>query len=144
MLFPLGQLLPVGQLALAQQIGHLQKGRLLGQLLDGVAAVAEDPLVAVDVGDGAAAGGGVHERRVVGHHPEVVVGHLDLAEIDGPDGALDDRQLVGLAGAIVGDGDAVLGHERLLASVVVDELHFNNRGVVRKQGRRRLARHCLI
>ena len=31
------------------------KLELLGQLLDRVAAVAQDPLVAVDVGDGAAA-----------------------------------------------------------------------------------------
>ena len=49
------QLAGVGQVALDQQPGHLQEAGPLGQLLDWVAAVAQDPLLAVDVGDGAAA-----------------------------------------------------------------------------------------
>ena len=40
-----------GQLALDQEIGHLEEVGLLRELLDRVAAVLEDALVAVDVGD---------------------------------------------------------------------------------------------
>jgi hypothetical protein len=108
---PVGQLPLVGQVALDQQPGHLQEADPFGQLLDRVAAVAQDPLVAVDVGDGAAAAGRVHERRVVGEQPEVVVGDLDVAQGHGRDGPLLDRDLVGPPGPVVGHAKRVLvGH----------------------------------
>ena len=40
-----------GQLAVDEQVGDLEVGRLFGQVLDGVAAVAEDPVVAVEERD---------------------------------------------------------------------------------------------
>ena len=97
------QLGRVGQPAVDQQVGDLEVGRVLAELLDRVAAVLEDARVAVDVGDRAAARGGVHERRVVGHQPEFVGVDLDLAQLGRAHGAVLDRQLVGLAGAAVGD-----------------------------------------
>jgi hypothetical protein len=57
--------------------------------------------VAVDVGDLARTGRRVGERRVVGHQPEVVPVHLDLAEIHRADGLVLDLELVGLTGAVV-------------------------------------------
>ena len=60
------------QLAEQDQVRGLEKVAVLGQLLDRIAAVEQDALVAVDEGDPAPARGGVHERRVVGHHPELV------------------------------------------------------------------------
>ena len=54
------------QLAEQDQIRRLEIGAVLGQLLDRIAAIHQDALVAVDVGDLAPAGGRVHERRVVG------------------------------------------------------------------------------
>ena len=48
----------VGQLAVDQQVGDLEVGRLLGQLLDRVAAVAQDAGVAVELGDGRLGGRG--------------------------------------------------------------------------------------
>ena len=70
------ELLFVGQLAVDQQVADLDEGRLLRELLDGVAAVAEDPLLAVDEGDRAAAGTGVAVARVqcdrAGQAPEGV------------------------------------------------------------------------
>ena len=81
---PLVELRLVGQLAFVQQVGHFEEGRLLGDLLDRIAAIAQDAAVAVDEGDGAAAGGGVHEGRVVGHQAEIVVLHLDLAQVEWP------------------------------------------------------------
>ena len=54
------------QFAVDQQIADLDEVRLLGELLDRVAAVAQDARVAVDVGDGALGGGGVDEAFVEG------------------------------------------------------------------------------
>ena len=95
------------QLAEHQQVRHLEVRAVLGQLLDGVAAVLELALVAVDVGDRASARGGVGERRVVRHQPEVVIGRLDLAQVHGLDGAVGDRHVVLLAGAVVGNRERV-------------------------------------
>ncbi len=98
------------QLAEQDQIGGLEEGALLGQLLDRVAPVHQDALVAVDVGDLAAARRGVHERRVVGGQAEVVRVGLDLAQVHRLDGAVGDRDVVLLAGAVVGDGERI-GHD---------------------------------
>ena len=54
------------QFAVDQQVADLDERRLLGELLDRVAAVAQDARVAVDVGDGALGGGGVDEAAVEG------------------------------------------------------------------------------
>ena len=60
--------LTVGQLAVDEEVGDLQEGRGLGQLLDRVAAVAQDPGRAVDVGDLRGARRRVGEARVERHH----------------------------------------------------------------------------
>ena len=93
------------QLAVDQQVGDLEEGGLLGQLLDGVAAVLQDALVAVDVGDGAAAGGGVDEAGVVDRQAGLRPRRTDLAQVGGLDGAVGDRDVVLLAGAVVADGE---------------------------------------
>src|SRR5262249_13237292 len=59
-----GQLILGRQFAVDQQIAHLDERRLLGQLLDRVAAVTENPGVTVDVRDGAFRRRGVHEAGV--------------------------------------------------------------------------------
>ena len=51
---PLVELGLGGQLAVDQEVGHLEVCRLLAELLDRVAAVLEDPGLAVDEGDRAA------------------------------------------------------------------------------------------
>jgi hypothetical protein len=61
------------QLAEEEQIRDLEVVRALGELLDRVAAIFEDALVAVDEGDRAAARRGVHESRVVGDETEVLL-----------------------------------------------------------------------
>ena len=50
-LHPAVQLAVLGELTVDEQVCDLKEGRVLGQLLDRVAAVEQDPLVAVDVGD---------------------------------------------------------------------------------------------
>ena len=68
---PLVELSLGRQLAVQQEVGDLEERRVLGQLLDGVAAVLEDAVIAVDVGDGATAGGRIDEPWVVGRQPRL-------------------------------------------------------------------------
>jgi hypothetical protein len=91
-----------------EQVRDLEVAGLLGQLLDRIAPVLEDALLAVEEGDRGLRRRGVRERRVVGHEPEVVLGDLDLAEVHGADGAVRDRDLVGLAGPVVGHGQGLV------------------------------------
>ena len=95
--------------AVDQQVGDLEEVGLLGQLLDRVAPVLQDALLAVDVGHGAAARGGVDEAGVVDGQAGLVVGGLDLPDVGGLDGAVEDRDVVLLSGAVVTDGERI-GH----------------------------------
>ena len=63
LLLEVGELVGGRQLAVDEQVAHLEEGRVLGQLVDRVAAVAQDAGVAVDVGDLRRAGRGVGEAR---------------------------------------------------------------------------------
>jgi hypothetical protein len=73
--------LRVGSSPFSRSADVSRNDELLGELLDGVAAVLEDALVAVDERDAARGGRRVHERRVIGHEPEVGVLDLDLAQV---------------------------------------------------------------
>ncbi len=101
-----GQLRGGGQLAVDQQVGDLEEGGALGELLDGVTAVAQDPGVTVDVGDGRGAGGRVDETRVQRHLPGRGEQCRDV-EAGGALGRSGHRQRKGAAG--VGQGE--VGHE---------------------------------
>ncbi len=98
------------QLAVQEQVGHLEVVGALGQLLDGIAPVAQDAAVAIDLGDPARRGRGVHEGGIVGEQAEVVRPRADLPQVHGPDGAVGDGNVVGLPGAVVGDRQAVGRH----------------------------------
>ena len=91
------ELLGGRQLPLEQEIRRLEEARLLGELLDRVAAVAEDACVAVDVGDRAATRGRIQEGGVEREQAE-------LREIGGTDRAVLDRERVLAAGPVVDDG----------------------------------------
>ena len=101
---PIFQLRARGQLAVQNQIGGFEIGAFLGQFLDGIAAVSQDAFVAVDERDLALTQGRVVEGRVVAHHPELVGFHLDLAQIDGADRVVLDRNFVGFSRAVIGNG----------------------------------------
>ncbi|MCY1441084.1 hypothetical protein D9M71_573870 [compost metagenome] len=60
----LGLLLGIRQFAVEQQVAGLEVVGFFGQLLDRVAAVQQDTLVAVDISDLRLAGCGRHETRV--------------------------------------------------------------------------------
>ena len=97
-----------GQVAVDQQVGHLEEGGLLRQLLDGVPAVLQDPLLAVDEGDRAATGGGVGEAGVVDRQAGGVLVDPDLAQIGGFDRAVEDGDVVLRARPVVPDGESLV------------------------------------
>ena len=112
---PLRQLRLVWQFAVDDQVGGFEEGALLRKLFDWVAAVLQDARVPIDVGDCAPARGRVRERRVVDHQPEVIVVFPQLAKVHRFHRAIGNRQLNGLARAVVGNGDCVrkrIRHER--------------------------------
>ena len=100
---PVFQLRCGGQFAVEQKIGDLEEGAMLGQNFDGIAAITQDAFVAIDEGDGAVAGRGIHEGRVVGHEAEVVGAGFNFAQIHGADRAILNGQGVVLPSAIVGN-----------------------------------------
>ena len=95
-------LLLVRQLAVPQQPRYLEKRCILSQLLDRIAAIPQNSLVAIDESDGAAAGGGVEEGWIVAYKTQIVgVVGLYFLQIRRPDSVLGDRNRVSLAGARV-------------------------------------------
>src|SRR3972149_9499204 len=107
---PLVKLVAGGQLTEENEIRRLQEVGALGQLLDGVAAVLEDTAFAVDVRDGAAAGSGIGECRVIHHQPKVILRHLHLTEIHRPNGTVRRWDLVRATCAVIGYGERVVTH----------------------------------
>jgi hypothetical protein len=73
------QLRLVGQLAVEEQVGHFHERAGLGQRVDVIPAVAQDPLLAIEEGDAALTGAGVAEAGIVGDQAGV---GPQLADID--------------------------------------------------------------
>src|SRR5712691_8421307 len=109
---PLLQLPSGGQLAAQDQVGSLQIIALLGQLLDWIAAVAQDAGVAINESDAALAQRRIVERRVVTHQAEIAPVGLDLAQVQSADGAIFDGEFVLLTRAVVGDAERLPARRR--------------------------------
>src|SRR5688500_12926624 len=102
---------------MTKQPRHFETRRVLGQLLDRISAVSQDSLVAVDERDGASAGSGVHERRIVAQKPGVVfVFGADLPKIIGANRAVSHGKVVRFPGTVVGYVDRSLGSWRRFIS----------------------------
>ena len=128
-LLPLRQLALVGQLAMDEQMGGLDERAAFRELLDRVAPIPQNALLPVDERDRAPAGGGVQERRVVGHHPEVVRVDPYLPEIRGANGVVGHRDLVLSSGAVV-------GNRQRISHVCSRLFPFGNRIVPGRPGQR--------
>ena len=101
---PAVHLLLVRELAEEQEVGNLEEGRVLGELLDRIAAVTEDAVGAVEVGDVGRRRGRATEAGIEhpgSGHQLLDGGHVDAAVLDG--------NLDALASAVVGDRYG-LGH----------------------------------
>src|SRR5437879_644657 len=107
---PLAVLGRIGQLAMYQEIGDLEEATALGQLLDGIAAVAENAPLAVDEGDRAPAARGVEKGGIVAQQSGARPIRGDLLEIGGGDRAIPDGDLVAAAGSVVGDSKRLVCH----------------------------------
>ena len=101
---PLLELRLVRQLAVQEEVGDLDVRRGLGELLDRVAAVAQDAVVAVEVRDVGAAG----RRRQVGRVVHEEAG-IQLAQRRAREHTSGDGDRHRLPGAVIGDRDGV-GH----------------------------------
>src|SRR5918995_1435522 len=88
------ELLLVGKLSVEDQVRHLEERALLGELLDGITAVLQDALVAVDKGNARAAAGRRHETGIIGELSRLAVqrAHVDYFR---PDGATEHRKIHG-------------------------------------------------
>ena len=115
LLRPLVQLRRRGEFSEEKKVSGLEVVAVLGQLVNRVPAIHQDTAIAVDERNPAAARRGVHERRVVAQHPEVVRVHLDLAEIHRPNRVVLDGNLVFPARSVVSDGQRV-GHVYSISS----------------------------
>jgi hypothetical protein len=61
-----------------QEPRHLEERAAVGQLLDRIAAIAQDPRLTVDEGDGALARAGIGVTRVVGDESGLVAQRFDV------------------------------------------------------------------
>ena len=107
----------VRQLAVQQQIGDLQEGGFLRQLLDRVAAIQQHALVAVDIGDLAFTGGSGAVAGIEGEDAQIVVDLADVGHLRA-DRAADQRQFGGFVRSIHRDGNRpIADHAIFLVSV---------------------------
>jgi hypothetical protein len=104
-----GQLLRGRQLAVDQQVAHLDERRLLGKLLDRDSAVAQDPGIAVDVGDRALARGGVDEAVIERRIPALGQQRTESDAV-GALGGVDDLEVQFTTWVLEGGGVVGCGH----------------------------------
>jgi hypothetical protein len=106
---PVFELAARRKFAIDDEVRHLEIVRFLGEHIDRIAAVLENPRVAVYVRHGAPARRGVRECRIVAHQAEIILTRLYLPQIHAVDHlVVDDLDLVGATGPAVGDGEMIL------------------------------------
>src|SRR5690606_31507486 len=120
----------VRQFAVEQEEADLEMVRLVGKLFDRVAAVEKFPEVAVDIGDGAVAGGGGGEAGVIGEDLALAVKLADVADI-GPGGRSEYRQLDRGVSEAQGRGLLRFGHDASLSWTPVGPYSRRKIGVTR-------------
>ena len=103
------------QLAVEQQVRDFEERRLLGQLFDRVAAVAQDAGVAVELGDRTLARRGPHETGVVEEDVR-----QSLAPVTRAHTTVDDRKFELFASAVVSDRDRLSHVPHLIGSHASD------------------------
>jgi hypothetical protein len=107
---PIFQLSFRRQFTVQQQVGNLEIGAFLSQLVDWIATVFENPFVAIDERDAALARGRIHKRGIVGHQTKVLIGNPDLSQVSSFDSAVFNRQFELLSGSVVDDRQGTCSH----------------------------------
>jgi hypothetical protein len=77
-LVELAELIRGGELAVDEQPGDLEVRRVLRDILDRIPAIAQDALLAIDVGDRTPGGGRVHEPLVEGRESRLLGERRDV------------------------------------------------------------------
>jgi len=95
-----------GQFTIKNQISSFQVSALFRQLFDRIAPIAQNTLVAIDIGDFAVARRGVHKTRIVADQA-LIFRNFYLKQIGGLDRAILNRDIVFLAGSIIDDRQSV-------------------------------------
>src|SRR3546814_14301383 len=90
----LGLLRPARQVAIQDQVADIQKIAVLRKLVDGIAAIQQLALVAIDIRNARFACRRRQETRLVREHPTLVVQFATIEDIR-TDGPLVDRTLYG-------------------------------------------------
>ena len=96
-----GLLLGIRQFAFQQEIGHFKEVGLVGKRFDRIAAMQQDALVTIDIGQAGFAGSCRPVAGVEGKHACFAIELADIQNI-GTDTAVDDRQFNAAAALIVG------------------------------------------
>src|ERR1700734_2263817 len=104
---PIRQLGFVGELAVKNEVGGLDVGAFLRHFFDGISAIAQDTLVAVDKSNFARARSCVRECRVVTHQSEIFGIYFHGTQIESANRLVLDGKFVLASGAIVGDAQSV-------------------------------------
>src|ERR1700737_437944 len=107
---PVATLSGIGQVAVYQEVGDLEEAAAFGQLLDRIAAVAEDAALAIDEGDRAPTTRRVEEGGIIAEQARAGPIGGDLLEVGGGDRTVADRDLVATTGSVVRDGQRVFCH----------------------------------
>ena len=94
------------QLAVEQQVADLEIVAVLGQVLDSIAPVQQDTLVAVDEGQLRFAASRRGEARIVGEQPGIGVEAPDVDRVRAF-GARQNGEIPRSSGAVIGHGDRV-------------------------------------
>src|SRR5262249_51834847 len=105
------------QFSVKDQVGHLEVIATLGELLNGIAAVAQNPLVAVDKSYSAPARRGIHECRIIGHEAKIISGCLDFSKVSRSYRSILYRHLILLASSVIHDRECALAHTFSLPAV---------------------------
>src|SRR5919107_4057707 len=103
---PIRELGFAGQFTIENQVSSFQVSALLRQLFNRIAAIAQNTLIAINIGDLALAGRGIHKTRIVADQP-IIVGNFYLKQIGGLDRAILNRDIVFLPGSIIDDRQSV-------------------------------------
>src|SRR6202050_1281134 len=98
---PILQLRLGGQLTMQNQVSRFDVGALLRQFLNRITAILKNSGIAIDVSNAADARGGIGECRIVADQAKIALVHLNLAQIDGLNRIVLNRNLGFFTGWVV-------------------------------------------
>src|SRR6202158_90339 len=107
---PVATLGGIGQLTVNQEVGDLEEGAAFGQLLDRIAAIAEDAALAIDEGDRAPTTRRVEEGGIIAEQSRAGPIGGDLLKVGSGNRTVPDRHLVATTGSVVRDAQRLFCH----------------------------------